>query len=211
MKLTSLKDLKIIKKEFNKEESPAVPQQQRRSRVVKTRSPEEERARNEGLVKGQLVRLMDTNDTAVIVGFGKDYFELDSEGLVFRASRNEFYPVNAEEDKKLRSSVASYKAPDTKKSKVQKDVTSELTVDLHIERIPGSIGVPEWAALDYQMNYFRQIMRDNLRYKGKKIVFIHGVGDGVLAKAIRKELDEVYSLSSSYTFGLMGVTNVTIK
>ena len=88
---------------------------------------------------------------------------------------------------------------------------SDLTVDLHIERIPGSDGIPEWAALEFQMNYFRQVLRQNLRHKGKRIVFIHGVGDGILAQAIRKELDEVFAISCSYTFGPMGATNVTIR
>ncbi len=45
----------------------------------------------------------------------------------------------------------------------------------------------------------------------KRIVFIHGLGDGILAQAIRKELDEVFALSCSYTFGPMGATNVTIR
>ena len=53
--------------------------------------------------------------------------------------------------------------------------------------------------------------RQNLKHKGKRIVFIHGVGDGILALAIRKELDEVFALSCSYTYGPMGATNVTIK
>ena len=57
----------------------------------------------------------------------------------------------------------------------------------------------------------RQVLRQNLRHKGKRIIFIHGVGDGVLAQALRKELDEVFALSCSYTFGLMVATNVTIK
>ena len=66
----------------------------------------------------------------------------------------------------------------SKRSKVIEDVrtedpTAELTVDLHIGRIPGS--------------------------------------DGILASAVRKELDEVFAVSCSYTFGPMGVTNVTIR
>ena len=61
------------------------------------------------------------------------------------------------------------------------------------------------------MDYFRRVLRKNLKHKGKRIVFIHGVGDGVLAQRIRKELDEVFALSCSYTFGPMGATNVTVK
>ena len=199
MKLTELKDLRVIKKSLSPEPEKAPVQNQPRKR-------------NEGLFKGQKVRMMDTNDTATIVGFGKDFYELELDGLTIRAVRSEFIPVNADEELKLRAAIPSRS---TKKSADEplrsEDPLSDLTVDLHIERIPGSDGIPEWAALDFQMNYFRQVLRQNLKHKGKRIVFIHGVGDGILAQAIRKELDEVFALSCSYTFGPMGATNVTIR
>ena len=209
---------------------------------MELKSKEEEHARNEGLFKGQKVRMMDTNDTATLVGFGKDFYELELDGLTIRAVRSEFIPINPEEDRKLRSAIPSRSAKKSADEPLRsEDPLSDLTVDLHIERIPGSDGIPEWAALEFQMNYFRQVLRQNLRHKGKRdgipewaalefqmnyfrqvlrqnlrhkgkrIVFIHGVGDGILAQAIRKELDEVFALSCSYTFGPMGATNVTIR
>ena len=56
-----------------------------------------------------------------------------------------------------------------------------------------------------------KVIKKDLKHRGKRIVFIHGVGDGVLASAIRKELDEVFAVSCTYTFGPMGATNVTIR
>ena len=210
MKLNDLKDLQVIKKNLAPEpEKPAgtVP----RKRTVVLKSKEEEHARNEGLVKGQRVRMMDTNDTATIVGFGKDYYELDLDGMTIRAVRSEFIPVDPDEDRKLRAAIPGKRTKVVEEPLHWEDPMAELTVDLHIDRIPGSDGIPEWAALEYQMDYFRQILRKNLKYKGKRIVFIHGVGDGVLASAIRKELDEVFAISCTYTFGPMGATNVTIR
>ena len=212
MKLTDLKDLRVIKNNLSQEPEKAPVQKQPRKRSVELRSKEEEHARNQGLLKGQKVRMMDTNDTATIVGFGKDFYELELDGLTIRAVRNEFIPINADEDRKLRSAVPSRSSKKSVEEPLRiEDPLSDLTVDLHIERIPGSDGIPEWAALDFQMNYFRQVLRQNLKHKGKRIVFIHGVGDGILAQAIRKELDEVFALSCSYTFGPMGATNVTIR
>ena len=212
MKLTDLKDLRVIKNNLSQEPEKAPVQKQPRKRSVELRSKEEEHARNQGLLKGQKVRMMDTNDTATIVGFGKDFYELELDGLTIRAVRNEFIPINPEEDRKLRSAVPSRSSKKSVDEPLRiEDPLSDLTVDLHIERIPGSDGIPEWAALDFQMNYFRQVLRQNLKHKGKRIVFIHGVGDGILAQAIRKELDEVFALSCSYTFGPMGATNVTIR
>ena len=211
MKLSDLKDLRIIKKDFSPEPEAKLLQNQPRKRSVGLKSKEEEHARSEGLVMGQKVRMMDTNDTATIVGFGKDYYELELDGLVIRAVRSDFIPINPEEDRKLRSSIPSKRSKVIEEEIHTADPRADLTVDLHIERIPGSDGIPEWAALEYQLNYFRQVLRQNLKHKGKRIVFIHGVGDGILATAIRKELDEVFALSCSYTYGPMGATNVTIK
>lgn len=68
MKLTDLKDLRVIKKDLSPEPEDKPQQNQPRKRSVELRSKEEEHARNEGLVMGQKVRMMDTNDTATITG-----------------------------------------------------------------------------------------------------------------------------------------------
>ncbi len=44
-----------------------------------------------------------------------------------------------------------------------------------------------------------------------KITFIHGIGDGILKTAIRKELDEVLALRCSYSVGDPAVTVIFIK
>ena len=210
MKLNDLKDLKVIRKNLAPEaEKPAGTVSCKRTVALKGK--EEEHARNEGLVKGQKVRMMDTNDTATIIGFGKDFYQLDLDGMTIRAVRSEFIPVNPDEDRMLRATITGKHTKEVEEPLHLDDPMAELTVDLHIERIPGSDGVPEWAALDFQMDYFRKVLRKNLKHKGKRIVFIHGVGDGILASAIRKELDEVFALSCTYTFGPMGVTNVIIR
>lgn len=211
MKLTDLKDLRVIKKSLEPEPEPKPQQNQPRKRSVEIKSKEEMHARNEGLTVGQKVRMMDTNDTATITGFGKGYYELELDGLTIRAVRSEFIPVDAEEDLRLRNAIPSRSHKAAKEEPVFEDNTGDLTIDLHIERIPGSEGIPEWAALEYQLNYFRQVIRDNIKHRGRRLIFIHGVGDGTLAGAIRKELDEVFAISCTYTYSTPGVTNVTIR
>ena len=68
MKLTDLKDLRVVKKSLEPEPEPKPQQNQPWKRFVVLKSKEEEHARNEGLVIGQKVRMMDTNDTATIEG-----------------------------------------------------------------------------------------------------------------------------------------------
>ena len=43
------------------------------------------------------------------------------------------------------------------------------------------------------------------------ITCIHGIGDGILKAALRKELDEVLTLRCSYSVGDPAVTVVSIK
>lgn len=107
MKLTDLRDLRVIKKSLEPEPEPKPQQNQPRKRSVELKSKEEEHARNEGLVMGQKVRMMDTNDTATITGFGKGYYELELDGLPIRAVRSEFIPIDADEDRRLRNAIPS--------------------------------------------------------------------------------------------------------
>ena len=86
-----------------------------------------------------------------------------------------------------------------------------LTVDLHIEALPGGRNVPKGQQLQFQLDTFRRIIRTNLPRKGLKITFIHGLGDGILKSAIRKELDEVLPLHCTYTVGDPALTVVTIR
>lgn len=211
MKLTDLKDLRVIKKSLEPEPASKPQQNQPRKRSVELRSKEEEHARNEGLTLGQKVRMMDSNDTATITGFGKGYYELELDGLTIRAVRSEFIPINADEDRRLRNAIPSRKAVKKEEESALEDPAGDLTIDLHIVRIPGSEGIPEWAALDFQLNYFRQVLRKNLKHRGRRITFIHGVGDGTLAAALRKELDEVFAISCTYTYSTPGITNVTVR
>jgi len=208
VKLNSLKDLKAIRKEF----SPA-PEQKTTpvQRTAKTLKSTTKTARSGHLDPGQKVRLMDSNDTGTILGFKNGGYEVELDGLPVFLLESQFYPVNEEEDRKLRSSVSPRKKEAEDDPEFRVDETQDLTVDLHLERIPGNEGIPEWAALEFQLNYFRTVLRRNLKHRGKRIVFIHGVGDGKLASEIRKELDEVYALTCTYTVGEFGVTNVTVR
>ena len=84
-------------------------------------------------------------------------------------------------------------------------------IDLHIEAIPGGRSVPKGQQLQFQMDTFRKIIRENISHRGRKITFIHGIGDGILKAALRKELDEVLALRCSYNVGDPAVTVVSIK
>lgn len=101
---------------------------------------------------------------------------------------------------------------------VQKKQPKEgpLVIDLHInELIDNTHGLSNADILNYQVDAFRKVMDENLRNHGKKIVFIHGKGEGVLRQALMKELNYRYKgndvQDASFREYGYGATQVTIR
>jgi len=172
----------------------------------------------DGIAVGQRVRLMDTSDSGVVVGFTKDGIIADIDGLEMTLYEGEYIIADYKEDNLLRNSVSvKAKKTDSKPKQSEKNPANDvMVIDLHMEKIPEEEKIPWAENLECQLEYFRRIMRANFNRKGKKIVFIHGVGDGVLKQALRKDLDELFALHCTYApassemFGL-GATMVTMK
>ena len=165
-----------------------------------------------GLKVGQSVVLMDSNLRGKIIGLGKTVrIELE-DGLVIESAYGEFAVIDKAEIVSLKE--AKVKAKNTSmrpKRSTLVNSDGSMTIDLHIEAIPGGTGVPKGQQLQFQMDTFRRIIRENANRRGLKITFIHGLGDGILKAAIRKELDEVLALRCSYSVGDPAVTIVSIR
>ena len=157
---------------------------------------------------GQSVVLMDSDLRGKIVQLGKKVTIELEDGLVIEAAYGEFAVTSETEISALKQTKA--KAGKKAEGHACKRAKTELTIDLHIEAIPGGRSVPKGQHLQFQMDTFRRAIKDNMRHKGMKISFIHGIGDGTLKAAIRTELDEVYALRCSYSVGDPAVTTVTI-
>ena len=167
----------------------------------------------EGLKVGQSVVLMDSNLRGKIVELGKKVrIELE-DGLVIESAYGEFAVTDKAEIASLKETKVKAKKTGTASKQNKPMVSSDgsLMVDLHIEAIPGGMSVPKGKQLQFQMDTFRKVIRENISHRGKKITFIHGIGDGILKAAIRKELDEVLSLRCSYSVGDPAITVVSIK
>lgn len=100
--------------------------------------------------------------------------------------------------------------------KKQPKADGPLVVDLHInELLDNTHGLSNADILNYQIDAFRKVMDENLRNKGKKIVFIHGKGEGVLRQALMKELNYRYKgndvQDASFREYGYGATQVTIR
>ena len=163
--------------------------------------------------EGLNVVLMDSNLRGKIVGLGKKVrIELE-DGLVIDSAYGEFAVTDKNEIASLKETRVKAKKTGTASKQAKSVVRSDgsLTVDLHIEAIPGGTGVPKGQQLQFQMDTFRKVIRENVSHRGRKISFIHGIGDGILKAAIRKELDEVLALRCSYSVGDPAITIVSIK
>lgn len=71
--------------------------------------------------------------------------------------------------------------------------SEELVIDLHAhELLETTAGMSAGDIKKHQIDIFNRTMQEHLKEKGKKIVFIHGKGDGVLRKAVIDELKYKY-------------------
>ena len=166
---------------------------------------------DKGLKSGQSVVLMDSNLRGRIIGLGKTVrIELE-DGLVIESSYGEFAVTDKEEIASLKETKVKAKKTSVQSKQTTRNPDGSLTIDLHIEAIPGGICVPKGQQLQFQMDTFRKAIRENSNRRGMRITFIHGIGDGILKAAIRKELDEVLALRCSYSVGDPAVTIVNIK
>ena len=91
-----------------------------------------------------------------------------------------------------------------------------IEVDLHASAIlETEQGMDSKAILEYQLQVFHDEMKQYIKKKGTKIVFIHGKGDGVLRNAIIKELRQTYKScifqDASFREYGFGATMVIVK
>lgn len=118
-----------------------------------------------------------------------DYFK--EKAAIFPIIENDFY-----------KSLKSLNNNDLEQAKIEKnpqrarivkkpeDKNAILEVDLHINALIDNVsGLSNGDILNYQMSKFRETMETYKGQKGKKIVFIHGIGNGTLKTELRKELD----------------------
>ena len=161
---------------------------------------------------GQSVVLMDSNLRGKIIGLGKKVKIVLADGLIIESAYGEFAVTDKAEIASLKETKVKAKKTNMEpKRSTPMNPDGSLTIDLHIEAIPGGVNVPKGQQLQFQMDTFRRVILENANRRGMKITFIHGIGDGILKAAIRKELDEVLALRCSYAVGDPAVTIVSIK
>lgn len=131
----------------------------------------------------------------------------DNNGFEFQFEANELVVVNSQ--KTLKNAIydtdidAVKKEKETKKRKTQVRIkpkernAPKLEVDLHIHHLTDSTkGMTNFDMLNLQLDTARHKLEFAIRKRIPKIVFIHGVGEGVL----RQELETLFRRYNNVTF-----------
>ncbi len=95
------------------------------------------------------------------------------------------------------------------------DPAKPIEIDLHAaEILDTTSGLQPKDILDYQLKIFRETMEKYKNARGKKLVFIHGKGEGVLRNALVKALKQHYKhcrwQDASFREYGFGATMVTV-
>lgn len=121
-----------------------------------------------------------------------------------RALEREMQRKKAADRRPVRKKISKSAAPGEK-----------IVVDLHItELVDNTRGLSNADMLNLQVDKFREVMDAHLHDHGRKIIFIHGKGEGVLRQALMKELNHRYKghdvQDASFQEYGFGATQVTI-
>jgi hypothetical protein len=121
----------------------------------------------------------------------------------------------AKYDKELKEKSLQTKSSASKKSRRMVLPAKEKVVDLHIEELLKDYsGMSNAQIISYQIRHFEHEMDQAFLNHLGKIVFIHGVGEGVLRSAIREELKKYSNISygdASYERFGFGATEIIFK
>ena len=103
-----------------------------------------------------------------------------------------------------------------KAQKQKNDINEIIEIDLHIEQLlddPRNLLPAE--CLTIQLDTVRKTMRDHLKERGKRIVFIHGVGNGRLKsevlRVLSREFPKCKTQDASFQEYGFGATRVVIR
>ena len=103
--------------------------------------------------------------------------------------------ISEERQKKIQEEF-EFKYANARKTN-QKKRGEFMEVDLHFhELVEDMSGLKDRTKLDIQLNHFERMMKIATEQRIRRVVFIHGVGQGVLRHQIRSRLDMYYPNST---------------
>lgn len=170
---------------------------------------------------GNKVAVLDDVIKGIIVAISNDEVSIDSDGMVFRFHKDELVKIGEEQKELSKFSdinnpfLKEKKNPKKKKISVFKKANNQtvMEVDLHIEKlVKTSRSMDNFDILNYQINTAKHKLEYCIQKRIPRLVFIHGVGEGVLKTELQYLLNKYpvgYQDASYRDYGL-GATEVSI-
>ena len=110
--------------------------------------------------------------------------------LFYAIENDEYKSIKKLIDKSIKEGFPAKEIINAPAKQLKQTRPEIIEVDLHINELLDNVsGLSNADILNYQMTRFREVLEENKDFKGQKIVFIHGVGNGTLKTELRKELD----------------------
>ena len=145
---------------------------------------------------GFITKVLENNKVELENNFGFEEIYTTNE-LVPERSQSDYHTDNKSFDNQIKSKINSDKKnknlTNFKKKFNHLDKygsNDRVVIDLHIENLIDSYkGMSNGEILKIQMTRFKRFLNNSIDKRQRKVVVIHGVGEGVLRHEIRKELD----------------------
>ncbi|MGO3690088.1 MAG: Smr/MutS family protein [Psychroflexus halocasei] len=169
---------------------------------------------------GDFIELIDDAMVAEIIEIKEDSYVIESEdGFQMEVSKNEVVPMLNHLDVDFNKADVKQKiiddlSPKKKKSKKVLREVPAIEVDLHIHNLTDSTQhMSNYEMLNIQLNEAQRRIDSAIKHRHKKIVFIHGVGQGVLKAELEtlfRRYDRITYYDADYkTYGV-GATEIYI-
>lgn len=172
---------------------------------------------------GDKVEAIDDTMVGQIVAISGNEITIESEeGFSLRYSPAELVKVQVHEDIKVSNhEVARAKAEKDGPKKVKRETLKrkernapKMEVDLHIHQlVPSSKGMTNHEMINLQLETAKRQLEFAIRKRIQKVVFIHGVGEGVLKEELKYlfgRYNQVKSYDADYQKYGLGATEVYI-
>ncbi|NNK55056.1 MAG: DNA mismatch repair protein MutS [Flavobacteriaceae bacterium] len=154
---------------------------------------------------GDKVSVLDEDFNGIVIKVEGDMIHIESEeGFPFVFRKDKLIPGNDMEDLRSESLLEGYSKEPRSKPKKTKLVRSAkrkfipiFEVDLHIEKLlPSNKGMSKHEIRTFQIDTARKQLEFAIRKRIPRMVFIHGVGEGIL----KVELDYLFGRYDNISF-----------
>ena len=177
---------------------------------------------NEDL-KGEIKEILSNGNYIVVCGDGFDYEVRAKEVIIIGEDNQQVYTVDEKElNDKIKIAKTNVNLKDHSKGVLSKYLQKDkyqyertVEIDLHLEELvefPGKLD--DWQKLHKQMTHVKNCLEAAFDHNIKKIVFIHGVGTGVLRTELRNYLTQFPNLivrDADFREYGVGATEVLVK